>query len=179
MTEDQWPWPSEATVTAARDGDAQAIEALVEGSHDHVRRFARTLCATPQDAEDATQEALIVLFSKIGTLRASAALASWMYRIVKNECMRRTRLLLHVPIGEQTEVSAEEEVIRRMGVDRVARAIAVLPGDQRSVLIARDLQGESGSATAAQLGLSRSAMKSRLHRAREAVRHSLAEGQAD
>ena len=84
-------WPGEQLVRAAQDGDAEAVRALVSGSYPHVLRFAKTLCATPQDAEDAAQEALIILYSRIGMLRATAALGSWMFRIVRNECLRRAR----------------------------------------------------------------------------------------
>src|SRR4029077_5746509 len=90
-------WPTEQVVSAAQQGDPRAIATLVSGSHAHVQRFARTLCSTPEDAEDAAQEALIVLYRKIGTLRTAAALASWMFQIVRNECIRRSRLALHKP----------------------------------------------------------------------------------
>ncbi len=86
------PWPTEQVVNAAQQGDPRAISTLISGSHTHVRRFARTLCSTPEDAEDAAQEALIVLYRKIGTLRTAAALGSWMFQIVRNECIRRSRL---------------------------------------------------------------------------------------
>jgi DNA-directed RNA polymerase specialized sigma24 family protein len=84
-------WPGEQVISAAQQGDTRAIALLLDGSHAHVQRFARTLCSTPEDAEDAAQEALIVLYRKIGTLRATAALASWMFQIVRNECIRRSR----------------------------------------------------------------------------------------
>ena len=54
-------WVSEGLIIAAQAGDVGAIAALVSGSHPHVQRFASSLCATPQDAEDAAQEALIIL----------------------------------------------------------------------------------------------------------------------
>ncbi|MFC4912316.1 RNA polymerase sigma factor [Actinomadura gamaensis] len=73
---------------------------MLDGAHAHVRRFAQHLCASPQDAEDAAQEALIILYRKIGSLRATGALASWMFRIVRNEGLRRTRLLLVRPPDE-------------------------------------------------------------------------------
>ncbi len=69
-------WPTQQVVSAAQQGDPRAISTLLCGSHAHVQRFARTLCSTPEDAEAAAQEALIVLYRKIGTLRATAALAS-------------------------------------------------------------------------------------------------------
>lgn len=168
-------WPGERLITAAQGGDLDSIAALVSGAHPHVRRFARTLCASPEDAEDAAQEALIILYRKIGTLRASGALASWMFRIVRNECLRRARSIprRQEPVLDVGTVSAEDEVLRRLEVDRVAAAIAALPTDQRRVLIMRDIQGYSGRMVAAALGLSLPAMKSRLHRARASVHHSL------
>ncbi|GGV33051.1 RNA polymerase sigma factor [Actinomadura cremea] len=168
-------WPGERLITAAQGGDLESIAALVSGSHPHVRRFARSLCASPEDAEDAAQEALIILYRKIGTLRASGALASWMFRIVRNECVRRARLrpAHHEPVPDFATVSAEDEVLNRLEADRVAAAIAALPADQRRVLIMRDVQGHSGRTVAAALGLSLAAMKSRLHRARAAVHHTL------
>lgn len=171
-------WPGEQVVAAARDGDAAAIAAVVSGSYPHVRRFARTLCASAEDAEDAAQEALIVLYSKIGTLRATGALASWMFRIVRNECLRHARRLIQRPAaitesGSDLADSAEDEAVRRLDIARVAAAIAALPADQRRVLIMRDVQGCGGRMTADALGLSVAAMKSRLHRARAAVQHEL------
>ncbi|MFD5107943.1 RNA polymerase sigma factor [Streptomyces cinereoruber] len=193
-------WPGDTLIAAAQRGDTEALTALVHGSYPHVHRFARTLCATPQDAEDAAQEALFILYRKIGMLRASGALASWMFRIVRNECLRRTRALLsHGPADPgrggpghrddpgrhgptdgnhasgDTARSAEEEALLLLEAERVGAAIAALPADQRQVLIMRDVQGLPGRTVAGRLGLSTAAMKSRLHRARSAVREALRE----
>ncbi|MDI2129143.1 RNA polymerase sigma factor [Yinghuangia seranimata] len=190
---DRHTWPGATLVSAAQQGDADAITALVHGSYPHVRRFAHSLCATPQDAEDAAQEALIILYRKIGMLRASGALASWMFRIVRNECLRRARSVVHreqvYGVGADgafdgpggpggtggTARSAEEDVLVRLDAERVAAAVAALPADQRQVLIMRDIQGLPGRTVADRLGLSTPAMKSRLHRARSAVREALRE----
>ena len=179
-------WPSAQLIAGAQRGDVDSLTALVSGSHPNVRRFARSLCATPEDAEDAAQEALIILYRKIGTLRASGALASWMFRIVRNECLRRARRLTRadtplantaVPPAEPSAVaSAEEEVLQRLEAGEVAAAIAALPEDQRRVLIMRDIQGYSGRMTADALGLSTAAMKSRLHRARTTIQQTLRPG---
>ncbi|MEU3624274.1 RNA polymerase subunit sigma-24 [Amycolatopsis coloradensis] len=165
-------WPRESLIVAAPGGDETAIATLVSGSHPHVQRFARSLCASPEDAEDSAQEALIILYRKIGTLRASGALASWMFRIVRNECLRRARRELRGDdlVWSDAVVSAEDDVLQRLEARRVAAAIAELPADQRRVLIMRDVQGYSGRAVADALGLSTAAMKSRLHRARATVR---------
>ncbi|MEY9890271.1 RNA polymerase sigma factor (sigma-70 family) [Catenulispora sp. MAP12-49] len=172
-------WPGEQLVRAAQDGDAEAVRALVSGSYPHVLRFAKTLCATPQDAEDAAQEALIILYSRIGMLRATAALGSWMFRIVRNECLRRARGGWRVGQwgGEPVCEPVEDDVLARLEAEAVVGAIVALPEDLRRVLIMRDVQGRSGRAVALELGLSVAAMKSRLHRARTQVRAALvAEG---
>ena len=175
MSRAGFSWPSEQVVSAAQQGDPRAIATLVSGSHSHVRRFARTLCSTPEDAEDAAQEAMIVLYRKIGTLRATAALGSWMFSIVRNECIRRSRLTFSRSIvTSTTEPSAEDAALARLEVERIVESIAGLPPEQRAVLVLRDIQGLSGAATAQALGLSRPAMKSRLHRGRETLRQRLA-----
>ncbi|GGN92253.1 RNA polymerase sigma factor [Nocardia rhizosphaerihabitans] len=169
-------WPDHQLIVAAQGGDVDSIAALVSGAHPNIQRFARSLCATPEDAEDAAQEALIILYRKIGMLRASGALASWMFRIVRNECLRRARARLgdHTPLPDlAVAASAEDEVLRRLEAGRVAAAVATLPADQRHVLIMRDIQGHSGRMVADALGLSTAAMKSRLHRARATVRQAL------
>lgn len=172
------PWPDERLIRAAQDGDIPSLTTVVMESQPHVRRFARSLCASPQDAEDAAQEALIILYRKIGTLRASGALASWMYRIVRNQCLRHLRLLTSPPSAEEAicepAPSAENSVLRRLDAERVAVAVSGLPRDQRQVLIMRDVQGYPGPFVARTLGLSNAAMKSRLHRARAALRQALA-----
>ncbi len=122
-------------------------------------------------------------------LRASGALASWMFRIVRNECLRRTRALLshgpaapgHHGAADENQTtgdavrSAEEEALLLLEAERVGAVIAALPADQRQVLIMRDVQGLPGRTVAGRLGLSTAAMKSRLHRARSAVREALRE----
>ena len=164
-------------VAAARDGDAVALAALVSGAHPHVNRFARSLCASREDAEDAAQEALVILYRKVGMLRASAALASWMFRIVRHECWRLARSVVRgTPVVEAVEEpapSAEREALSRISVERIAAVVAALPDEQRRVLVMRDVQGLSGRVTADALGLSVPAMKSRLHRARAAVQAAL------
>jgi RNA polymerase sigma factor (sigma-70 family) len=168
------PWPTEQVVSAAQLGDPRAIATLLSGSHAHVQRFAHSLCSTPEDAEDAAQEALIVMYRKIGTLRATAALASWVFQIVRNECIRRSRVTLHRSVSAAAAgVSAEEAALARLEIERIVDSISGLPSEQRAVLVLRDIQGLSGAATAQALGLSRAAMKSRLHRGRETLRARL------
>ncbi|MGW6391427.1 RNA polymerase sigma factor [Streptomyces sp. NPDC055103] len=177
----RYSWPDERLIKAAQEGDITSLTSVVVESQPHVRKFALSLCASPQDAEDAAQEALIILYRKIGTLRATGALASWMFRIVRNECLRQVRLLVsrgdEQPAGAEPEApvepSAEEAVLHRLEAERIAAAVSALPREQRQVLIMRDVQGLPGRTVADALGLSVAAMKSRLHRARATLRDSL------
>jgi RNA polymerase sigma factor (sigma-70 family) len=174
MSPTEFTWPTERVVSAAQRGDRRALAMLLSDSHPNVRRFAGTLCASPEDAEDAAQEALVVLYRKIGTLRAAAALASWMFQIVRHECMRRARLGWPAAAEDAgTERSAEDTAIAHLELERIVAAIAALPDEQRAVVVLRDVQGLSGVATAQALGVSRAAMKSRLHRGRAALRIDL------
>ncbi|MGE7384621.1 RNA polymerase sigma factor [Streptomyces sp. NPDC004126] len=177
----RFTWPDDRLIKAAQDGDVTSLTTVVMESQPHVRKFALSLCSSPQDAEDAAQEALIILYRKIGTLRATGALASWMFRIVRNECLRQVRLLVSrnddapgTP-DAPAEPSAEEAVLRGLEAERIAAAVSALPREQRQVLIMRDVQGLPGRAVADALGLSTPAMKSRLHRARATLRLSLAQ----
>src|ERR1700686_1066285 len=97
-----------------------------------------------------------------------------MFKTVRNECIRRSRITLHRPISAaMAEPSAEDATLARLELQQIVDSIAGLPPEQRVVLVLRDIQGLSGSATAQTLGLSRAAMKSRLHRGREALRSAL------
>jgi RNA polymerase sigma factor (sigma-70 family) len=177
-------WPSDDVVVAAQAGDPVALEALILGSHPHVARFANTLCASKEDAEDAAQEALTVLFRRVGTLRVTAALSSWAFQIVKNECIRRSRSTLRRRHSERRNHeldprcdldSTEAALLGRLEAQRVAHAISKLPRAYQQVLVLRDLQSLSGAEVAQRLGLSKPAMKSTLHRARLALRDALVE----
>lgn len=166
----------ERLVSLAQQGDSRAIAELVSRSRPRVRRFAHMLCRSPEDAEEATQEALIVLYRRIGTLRVAAALTGWLFQVVRNECIRRSKIALRLhnaPAG--VECSAEEVAIARLELVRIAESIARLESEQRAVLVLRDVEGLSGDDAAERLGLTRAAMKSRLHRARESFRLQLAQ----
>src|SRR3954468_13650840 len=75
----------------ARAGESEAIRALIELHQPDVRRFAFKMCRTPEDAEDATQQALYVVLTKVGGFRKAAKFTSWLFMVVKHECYRLLR----------------------------------------------------------------------------------------
>lgn len=163
-------------VDAARLGDRGAIVRLLSVCQPDLKRFARRTCATSQDAEDAVQVALWQLYQKIGALRTAATLATWLFRIVERECFR---LFRRREPAESLQALADEglqlaapPVPQDLQLD-LARAIERLSPPYREVLILRDVHELTAPEVAAQLGLSLEAVKSRLHRARAAVREQL------
>lgn len=169
-----------ALADAAISGDERALTALVRAYHARVTRFGRKACASPEDADDAVQEAFAKLSRRPDVVSHPGAL-SWLMTVVRNTCARLLRPFTrrHRALGSSTdrvddlessaaspaEALAEFELVRE-----VHAAIAALPEPSRAVVILRDLQGRSGEETSAILGVAAPAMKSRLHRARTELR---------
>jgi RNA polymerase sigma-70 factor (ECF subfamily) len=75
----------------AQSGDREAIEALLTRHQPDFRRFARRVCRTSEDADDATQYAMVQLSSQVSAFRGVARLTSWLFTIIKRECLRLIR----------------------------------------------------------------------------------------
>jgi RNA polymerase sigma factor (sigma-70 family) len=168
--------PTFQLIESARQGEAQAIQALLLRYQPDLARFARSVCATPEDAEDAVQEALWIAVQKIGTLRVAAAFTTWLFQVVKRECYRLLRHGWHEASIEQLAVPPynDDSLATQAALAHdIAVAIAGLAPHYRQVLIMRDVQSMSAPEVAATLGMTVEAVKSRLHRARMLVRAAL------
>jgi len=82
---------SSSLFEAARLGDPQAIASLLETAQPDIRRYARATCRSSADAEDATQEAMWILFRHVGTIRSLVAFSAWLFSVVRRECLRLAR----------------------------------------------------------------------------------------
>ncbi len=164
----------EGLVDAARAGDDRALLQLLVACRPDVTRYARRACES-DDVEEAVQDALWLLYRRIGALRAGAALSSWMYQVVRRLCLRFTRRrasrdrFAGQPLTDETVADAADAGLR---LDLV-RAIGELPAPYRDVLVLRDIRGFEASEAAARLGITVEAAKSRLHRARGLMREML------
>jgi len=170
-------------LAAAAEGDDAALESLVRAHHDRVYRFGLRVCRDGFDADDAVQEAFDKLSRKPELLRSDGALF-WILSVVKHACRRmlrpfaRQRKHLGDRLDDAEEVADAEldplAALERFELVRVVHAgIAALERPYREVLILRDLEGLSGVETCQALGLEPSAMKTRLHRARNQLRARL------
>jgi RNA polymerase sigma factor (sigma-70 family) len=161
-------------VSAARDGDAGALEALLIASRSQVVRYAERHCIV-HDVEDAVQETLIQAGRHIGQLRVIEAFAGWLFRIAKRECdrlKRGWRLHIHDYAPDEPMPEMVTRPVEELRCDLIA-ALQSLPVHYREILLLRDAQDLTIEEMAEQLGLTRLAVKARLHRARVLVREYL------
>lgn len=174
---------------AARSGDRDALEALVRRYEPHVYRFGMTMCHNEDDARDVLQDTLLAMARSLKTFRADASLSTWLYAIAHHACAKRRRKPVSAPrqvVSLENLDGADRDRLASAGPDPEAAAVAherrdaleaairSLDPAQRVVLLLRDVEGLSATETAAALGLSVAAVKSRLHRARLTVRSALA-----
>lgn len=174
-------------VERVKAGDTAAFEHLFSRHHQRIYRFASRMCRHAQDAEDILQETFLAAFRHAKTFRGRARFTTWLYTIAANACRRSRR-------GRQSSEAVSDETARdgpatpvddwtrrpdiqamRKETRRaIENAVAALPGDQRLVLVLRDMEGLPAEEVGRIAGASVAAVKSRLHRARLAVRDDLA-----
>lgn len=160
----------------ARAGDARALERLLTIARPDLERYARRHCES-EDVEEAVQDALWILYRRLGGLRSIAAFSAWLFQVVRRACLglarrrRRTVSLDEAPEAQLRDPRASNSELRLV----LARVISALPPSYREVLLLRDVQGLSAEEVAELLQVSLAAAKSRLHRGRAMVRAALAD----
>ena len=174
-------------IAAARGGDVQALEALVLRHQDRVCRFGMKMCRDPEDAQEILQETMLSLARGLGGFREDASLATWLYAVARSHCIKQHRRSKfapselesletpNVPMPPADARFDPEVATAAREVDEALQfAIAGLDETSREVLVLRDIEGLTALEVAGVLGPTTSAVKSRLHRARLAIRDALA-----
>jgi RNA polymerase sigma-70 factor (ECF subfamily) len=170
-------------VLCAQRGDRAAFEQLVRRHADRLYVVVLRYLGDRHEAEEVTQEAFIRAWRGIGRFKRDAQFFTWLYRIGINEAHRRTARqppaglvssLDQRPVdppdrGDSPQRRAERGDLRQA----LERAVRALDPDYRAPLILRDIEGLSTTEAAAIMGLGEAAFKSRLHRARLAVREAI------
>ncbi len=164
-----------AVFSAAQAGDPAALDQMLRALQPDIRRYARRQCHRTSAIEDVVQEALIVLYRRIGNVRDPLALASWIFRMVTRLCMLPVLGLMR-GVEELTERHEAEHFARlpqhELRLDLV-RALESLPEMYRQTVLLRDMEQLTIGEVAQRLGITREAVKSRLHRARALLREYL------
>jgi RNA polymerase sigma-70 factor (ECF subfamily) len=179
----------EILLAAARSGDARALEALLERHEAQVYRFGMKMCGDPEDAKDVLQDTLLAMARGVRDFRGASSISTWLYTIARSYCIKKRRRSKFAPAEERsldTDVAAEAKDLAdtRTGADEalvgkqveraLEQAIDSLEPMYREVLLLRDVEGLTAPEVAEVLGVTPQAVKSRLHRARLAVRERVA-----
>ena len=160
---------------AAQAGDPVAIDRILRELQPDIRRYARRQCHRTTAIEDVVQEALIVLYRRLGNVRDPLALAGWIFRVVTRLCM--LPMLALIRGAEEVSERHEAEHFAQFSRDDLridlTRALESLPEMYREVILLRDMEQLTIGEAADQLGTTREACKSRIHRGRMLLREYL------
>ena len=172
-------------IQSAQHGDREAFDELVRRTYVDLFTLAVRLTGNEEDARDVVQDAYLRAWKGIGKFRGDAQLSTWLYRITANcasthlSRRRRTRTEPLLPGLEPADVRHESqpEAMAETNLDlaQIARAVDDLPPKLRAVVVLRDVYGLPHDAIAEELGISLSAAKVRLHRARKRLRDEVFE----
>lgn len=173
--------PDADLVRAAAAGDHDAFATLVRRHEIRVYNLALRMTGSPEDARDATQDALLTAFRKLGSFRGDAAFTTWLHRVTLNACYdllrKRSRqpLLDRLPEHEVEGPPLPDPADATIASVDVQRALDEVPADHRAVLVLHDVQDLAYEQVAAILEVPVGTVKSRLHRARLALARALSE----
>lgn len=181
----------EALLDAARAGNADALEKLLKRYQQNVYRFGMQMCRHPEDAEDVVQETLLAVARTVKSFRGTSSVTTWLYTIARSFCIKKRRKSKFAPDREESlneDRSGKGQPLQVADPNRnpeeaaaageieaaLREAIWSLDPKYREVLVLRDVEGLTAPEVAEVVGLGVAAVKSRLHRARAAVRERVA-----
>lgn len=175
-------------VAAAKRGDAAAFEELVNRYESKILRLTKNITGNQEDAEDAMQEAFLKAYAHLDMFQGDSRFYTWLVRIAANEGLmrlrkRRPQMSLDEPIQGDTDLmpreledwrpSPEREYAQSEMQNILMEVIEKLEPEYRIVLVLRDLEELSTQEAAEALGISATAVKSRLLRGRLKLREKL------
>ena len=179
-------------VARARRGDESAFEALVTENEKRIYNLCRRLTGNQEDAAELTQEAFLNAWRGLGRFQGESSFSTWLYRLATNACIdflrkekRRQSLSMTVSLDDEEEARqvelpderyAPEGALEHAEARRaVAEGLERLTLEHRQVLVMREIHGLSYAEIGQVLGLEEGTVKSRIARARGALRKVLTE----
>jgi len=182
-------------VEKAQHGDGPAFAELVARHQRQLYRLALRMTGSEADAQEVLHEAFLNAYQKLPNFRGEAQFSSWLYRIAANSALMRLRRKRRAPDALQDQPlelqgpkfsaegflepqndwsqRADTQMMDRELGQAIDRAVAALPEDYWTVFLLKDVDGLSNEEIASALDLTVPAVKSRLHRARLALRETL------
>jgi RNA polymerase sigma-70 factor (ECF subfamily) len=178
-------------------GEPEAFDRFVEHFRTKIFHYSWLMCGHREDAEEVAQETLFKVFESFDHLREPERVRPWVFRIAKNACLMKRRKSVFAPSqelslddflpamnqeGEHAKIQIadwsrlpDRQMLQSEMNQVLARAIGELPENYRAVILLRDMEELSTLETAQILDLTEDVVKTRLHRARLAVRQKLDE----
>ena len=168
-------------LSRARSSDSEAFGELVEHYRDSVYRLAYRMCGNAHDADEAAQEAFVAAWRALPNFRGEAKFATWLYRLTTNaaiDLMRREKRHSAADIDALPEMpdesdSPQQQVERTEQQEAVQQALSSLREEYREVLLLRYMQEMDYAEIAAALHLPEGTVKSRINRAKSALKTAL------
>ena len=167
-------------VTRSKDGDPQALAALLTRHQPKVERLARHMLRDPDDASDAAQEALAKVCVRLKQFRGGAQFSTWLHRLVVNTCLdagERRRARAHEPLTEH--LRSDDDPARDAGISELRRELCTALGEvspqQAQVVFLKDALGYSFEEIAAAAGMPVGTAKCHAHRGRARLSERLEE----
>jgi RNA polymerase sigma-70 factor (ECF subfamily) len=172
-----------------RAGDPRAFGRLIRELEPFVRGASMKVCRDRAVADENAQDTYVALHRKLDQFAGASSFTTWLYSVIVNNCRmkHRRRLVVRasVELDESTRAAGAWDAApeaRLLGEELqqiLGRAIERLPQEYQAVFVLRQIERLSTDETAQELGLSPSAVKSRLHRARTQVRRDVEAHYAD
>ena len=171
-------------IQSALDGKTSSFEVLVTRYQDRLYTAMISVVGSTDEAEDVVQEAFIQAYLKLDTFQQNSRFFTWLYRIAFNFALaRRRRHRGHLSLDESRENSGSEpkskveapdsRMSRSEDIDAVHQALAILSEDHRSILVLREMEDLAYEEIAEVLHISIGTVRSRLNRARLALKQQL------
>lgn len=176
--------PDGPLVERARRGDADAFDEIVRRYGDRLVNYIRAMLWQHADAEDVAQEVFIRAYRALGRFRGQSSFKTWLYQIATNTArthLAKRRGRAEDPVGSFSQndavsaraVSPDDVEARVVQRDRIDRALAALPEDQRQAVVLRDVEGFDYREIAAMLDIPIGTVESRIFRGRQRLRELL------
>lgn len=154
----------------------ECFEKFAQSIGPRLFQYSLIVCGQREDAEEIAQETLFAAYRDFRRLRDPDRVHPWFFRIARNSCLMRRRsesTRRECGLAAAAQRPPEAIVLETESVTRLARAIAELPEDFRMVVTLRCIEGLTTEETAYALGVSEDLVRTRLHRARTALRRSI------
>ena len=194
MQADEREWESDLA-RRLMAGEPEAFDHFIEHFRPKIFQYSWLMCRDREDAEEVAQDALLKVFENLNQLREPEKVRAWVFRIAKNACLMKRRKSVFAPShelsldefmpardgsgeGGRLQIAdwsnlPDNQVLRSEMSNVLQEAIGELPETYRSVLLLRDVEELSTQDSARILDVSEDVVKTRLHRARLAVRKKL------